>query len=94
MERSLFQAVKCTGVLRSCSVTIAHNTSMSIDVRDSRLISPVLSQPGVDLMQSPGNGNISFTQDYVVSGMTILMGAIFVDDQGAASYWQPWISPN
>ncbi len=38
MKRSLYQAVNCTGVSRSYSVTIAHNTSSTIDVRDSRLL--------------------------------------------------------
>ncbi len=85
MERSLYQAVNCTGVSRSYSVTITHNTSSTIDVRDSRLISPVLSQPGVDLTQSPGNGNISFSLDYIVGGMTMLLGAIGTDVQGKPS---------
>jgi len=85
MERSVYQAVNCTGVSRSYAVTVAHNTSSTIDVRESRLLSPVLAQPGVDLTQSPGNGNISFTPDYIVGGMTMLLGAIGTDVQGKAS---------
>ncbi len=78
--RSQYQAVNCTGVSRSYSVTVEHNTSSSsmINVHDSRLISPVLSQPGMDPSLSPGN-NISFTQDYIVGGMTILTGAIYIN---------------
>lgn len=53
--------------------------------KDSQILSPILSQPGVDLSQSPGNGNISFSQDYIVSGMTILVGAIGTEIQGIAS---------
>ncbi len=70
--RSQYQAVNCTGVSRSYSVSVEHNSSLSsmINVHDSRLISPVLSQPGMDPSLSPGN-NISFTQDYIVGGMTI-----------------------
>ncbi len=78
--RSQFQAVNCTGVSRSYSVTVMHNTSSSaINVHDSRLISPILSQPGVDPTPPPGNGNISFTQDYMIGGMTILMGTININ---------------
>ncbi len=78
--RSQFQAVNCTGVSRSYSVTVMHNTSSSaINVHDSRLISPILSQPGVDPTPPPGNGNISFAQDYMIGGMTILMGTININ---------------
>ncbi|KLO06874.1 hypothetical protein SCHPADRAFT_675429 [Schizopora paradoxa] len=85
MKRSLFQAVNCTAVSRSYSVTVTHNSTSRIDVFESPILAPILSQPGVDLTQTPGNGNISFAQDYVVSGMTILVGSIGTKLQGIAS---------
>ncbi len=84
-ERSLYQAVNCTGISRSYSVTIAHNTSSTINVRESHLISPILFQPGIDITQSPGNGNISFMQDYIFSSMAILGGAFGTDLLGTSN---------
>ncbi len=69
MKRSVYQAANCT-VSRSYSVAMSHNTSSTINVVDSQPISAVLTQQGVDLSRSPGNGNISFSQDYIASIMT------------------------
>ncbi len=84
MERSLYQAVNCIGVTRSYSVTVMPNAPPIINVLESRLISPVLAQPGVDLSRSPGDGNISFVQDYIVGGMTVLTGSIATGIDGSA----------
>ncbi len=75
MDAAVGPGMRCVGVSHSYSVAVSHNTSSTIDSFPLANRFPARRGPNC----IPGNGNVSFSQDYLANSVSFLAQLISLD---------------